>query len=422
MKKLFLFFCLIILGLLSLPFFMISNQPLVTSDINYNAQKMDQAKAFVRRNDPRRLAPGELVTQWFDEEEISLAGNYFLDQVSRGALAIELHPGRAYGQVTVVLPENPIGEYVNATVILSQSSGSLVIESLSLGQITIPRFIAEPVQQFAHTNLLRIDDYQAVIESLNGMQLLEDRMLVMYQWNPALVDRLKDKGQNLLVDEAAQERLIAYSRQIEAVTSGSNLGREVSLTELIGPVFLLAEARGGDPVEENRAALLALSFYFSGVDIARLLGVNIPRTNANGKKLTLYGRHDFAQHFLTSAALTVASQSSGFADSVGLFKELDDAKGGSGFSFTDIGADRAGVRVAELAIANASAAGFVQAFLANSPAESDFMPDVLDLPELMPNDQFVRDYGSLTDPRYLRVIKDIEERLDKLPIFRHRLN
>jgi hypothetical protein len=45
------------------------------------------------------------------------------------------------------------------------------------------------------------------------------------------------------------------------------------------------------------------------------------------------------------------------------------------------------------------------------------MPDVLDLPELMPNSDFKRDYGDIEDPRYRRIIDDIEQRLAAAPIF-----
>ena len=41
----------------------------------------------------------------------------------------------------------------------------------------------------------------------------------------------------------------------------------------------------GDAVEENRAALLALSFYFSGVDISRYLGVQVPPRKSVSRRM-----------------------------------------------------------------------------------------------------------------------------------------
>jgi hypothetical protein len=401
---------LVVLAAGALPFLLIEDEPQIVNRLVVDANGIDRAKAFLARNDPRKLAPGEITTQWIDEQEISLAANYFLGQLSQGGVAVELHPGYAYGQVSLLLPENPLGKAINATLILSQSSGQLFIESLNLGSLEIPGFVAEPIRQFAHNRLLGLPEYKAAIDSLNGLQLLEDRMLVVYQWNPALVDRLKESGKEMLVDDELRERLLAYTNQIVQVAP--TLPRISPLIDLMGPVFVLAQARGGDAVEENRAALLALSFYFSGVDLARMLGVEIRRDHAElGKKLTLSGRYDFSQHFLTSAALTVTSGKAEFADSIGLFKELDDAGGGSGFSFTDVAADRAGVVVAEVATRDDRGARYVQDFFTSMPQEEDFMPYALDLPELIPNDQFRRDYGNINDPRYLAVIDDIESRL-----------
>lgn len=107
-----------------------------------------------------------------------------------------------------------------------------------------------------------------------------------------------------------------------------------------------------------------------------------------------------------------------FADAVGLLKELDDAGGGSGFSFTDLGADRAGVRMGVAATRDAAGARAVQAALAGNTDEAIFMPDFLDLPELMPNSEFKARYGGVGSPRYQEVANDIEQRLDRIALYR----
>src|SRR5262249_40587622 len=54
---------------------------------------------------------------------------------------------------------------------------------------------------------------------------------------------------------------------------------------------------------------------------------------------TMHGRHDLAQHFWVSAALT-ALWGAKQAEAAGVLKEwLDSAEGGSGFSFADLAAD-----------------------------------------------------------------------------------
>ena len=58
-------------------------------------------------------------------------------------------------------------------------------------------------------------------------------------------------------------------------------------------------------------------------------------------RITAYGRHDLPRHFWVSAGLAVISDSEA-SMAVGIAKEMMDSAGGSGFSFIDLTADRAG--------------------------------------------------------------------------------
>ncbi|MBV1878303.1 MAG: hypothetical protein KUG79_11725 [Pseudomonadales bacterium] len=407
----------LLLAIFALPFMLVQQESLVRGSVRYDANKTEQAKALLRRNDPRRLQPGEFATKWIDEQELVLIVSYILAQLDDdAAIAIEIHPGRAYIQLTIRLPENPIGPYLNFTLLLNQSSSILSIDSLTLGHLTIPGWIAEFVKQSSHQALLEIPEYSASITSLNGLQLLEDRMLVRFQWQPELLGRIKSKGQAFFVDEDLKIRLLAYAKQINQIANDPSLANKVSLKEFLGPLFYLAQLRGGDPVEENRAALLALSFYFSGIDVARMLGVELPDKTSTKKRLTLSNRYDFAQHFLTSAALTLLV-GEGLADKIGLFKELDDAMGGSGFSFTDLGADRAGVRLAEFAISDTTSALQLQTFMTTDFSEASFMPNFLDLPELLTHQNFEENFGGVNGQEYNKLLRKIETRIDQCPLY-----
>ena len=106
------------------------------------------------------------------------------------------------------------------------------------------------------------------------------------------------------------------------------------------------------------------------------------------------------------------------ADAVGLYKEIEDARGGSGFSFNDIAADRAGRRMGELAVSSESVAKAIQARLGMSK-ESDFMPMTDDLPEFMSELEFKRRFGGLQGEEYRQMMGDIDRRIAVLPINRH---
>jgi hypothetical protein len=125
-------------------------------------------------------------------------------------------------------------------------------------------------------------------------------------------------------------------------------------------------------------------------------------------------RQDFALHFLISAVIA-AEAGTPLADAVGLWKELADARsGGSGFSFNDLAADRAGTRFGELAVGDPTR---LQQRIAAGVGDADLLPQVSDLPEHLPEAEFVARYGGVGGAAYNRMLATIESRLDSMPMF-----
>ena len=120
---------------------------------------------------------------------------------------------------------------------------------------------------------------------------------------------------------------------------------------------------------------------------------------------------------MISAGLTVAA-GVGIADFIGVAKEVKDSDGPSGFSFTDIGADRAGVRLAERAIASPASARAVQQALVGPIEEAEFFPRVDDLPEGLSEAEFRRLYGDIDSAEFSRLIADIDRRIVAIALYR----
>jgi hypothetical protein len=157
---------------------------------------------------------------------------------------------------------------------------------------------------------------------------------------------------------------------------------------------------------------VALAFNAYGSGLAPLIASAPRAPGRRAPPVTLAGRQDSAQHFLVSAAL--AAEGGGpLADAIGLYKEVADSRGGSGFSFNDLAADRAGTRLGLLALRNPLA---LQARLAQGAREAELLPDVSDLPEFMREADFKRRYGGVDAPAYRQLMIDIEARLDRLPL------
>ncbi len=125
------------------------------------------------------------------------------------------------------------------------------------------------------------------------------------------------------------------------------------------------------------------------------------------------GRQDLAEHFFVSAYLT-ATMGGDAARAAGVTKELLDGHGGSGFSFADIAADRAGVRFAEGLLRNQlKLSTIAQGYSVNA-----FMPAIDNLPEGLTAVEVASGFGTQKDARFLKQLRSIDQRIQLLPPYR----
>jgi hypothetical protein len=125
---------------------------------------------------------------------------------------------------------------------------------------------------------------------------------------------------------------------------------------------------------------------------------------------TVHGRHDLAQHFSVSAALT-ALLGAKAAETAGLLKEMLDAEpGGSGFSFADLAADLSGVAFAQRLLADpARLAGIEKSFTVAA-----FVVPPKGLTEDLTIEQFTKQYGSVRDARFRKELESLRKKVRAL--------
>ncbi|MCG8450290.1 MAG: hypothetical protein MI725_12035 [Pirellulales bacterium] len=127
---------------------------------------------------------------------------------------------------------------------------------------------------------------------------------------------------------------------------------------------------------------------------------------------TLHNRQDLVKHFFVSAHSLVVMGSAA-TRGAGLAKEILDAQGGSGFSFPDMAANRAGVVFAERLLAGKLSLEKV----ARSFRSTDYMPEITDLEEGFQADA-LQDRLSGTEQHSLAEELDrIEQRILQLPAY-----
>ncbi len=387
----------------------VEGMPRVAQRDDVSPADVDRAVALARLHDPRRVPPGQL--QWLTLRERD--ADLLLDRAARRFLKantrLRLQPGLVTVQASIAAP---LGRWWNVELALRQTAALPEIDHLRVGRLPVPAALAMPLLRgLAERHGMQADALLDV-KGIERVVMARGQLMLSYRLGPGTTGRLRAA----LVPAADQQRLRAYSDRLAALTQDIG-GHEVSVARLLQPLFALAAQRsaaGGDAVAENRAALLTLTFYANG----RPLGLLVPAAGSWPQPrplvVTLQKRSDFPLHFLISAVIA-AEADTPLADAVGVWKEMADARGGSGFSFNDIAADRAGTRFGEIAVRDPLR---LQARLAAGAREADFMPDAGDLPEYLPESEFVARYGGVGGAAYQRLLAEIEARVDALPVSR----
>ena len=404
----------VLAGVVVLPWLMLDPAPAIEPPAELRRTDLAWVKALFQKHDPRRQPPDVIHSIRLDEDELNRLLNYAVELRQVSGIAAELTPGMATLTATLAVPRNPFGGYLNLTAEVTEVPGGIRIRSLQLGSLPLPGALADGIARLAHRWLRRDETYATLADAFSRVNFDENQATLDYRWHPELLTRLERKSAELLIAPEGQARMLAYAEQLDALLKPHAHGSTVPLVSVIAPLFAYAQASGGDVAEENRAALTALAAYLSGISLPRLLEGDSPSIRrAPRVLLSLHGRRDFAEHFMISTALTV-NGGSRLANAIGLIKEEEDADKGSGFSFTDLAANRAGVLLGERATGGAAAR--VQRQLAAARSDADLLPDFRDLPEFMPQAEFDRRFGPVGSARYLRVIDNIDARLAAHPL------
>jgi hypothetical protein len=401
-------------GLIVLPWLALEDAPAIEPPAEFRRTDLAWVRSLFQRHDPRRQTPDVIQSIQLGEEELNRLLNYAVELRQINGIAAELTPGLATLTATLAVPPNPFGRYLNLTADVADVPGGIRIQSLRLGSLPLPGVLADGVARLTHRWLRRDETYASLADAFSQVNFDENQATLDYRWHPILLTQIERKSAELLIAPEDQARLLVYAEQLDTLLERYPHGRTVPLFEITAPLFGFAQTIDGDEAEENRAVLTALAAYLSGISLPKLLeGDSVSIRRAPRVLLSLHGRRDFAEHFVLSAAITV-NGGGRLANAIGLIKEEEDASKGSGFSFTDLAANRAGVMLGENATGEAAAR--MQQRLADARSDTALVPNFRDLPEFMPQAEFDRRFGPIGSPRYQKLIERIDARLAAHPL------
>lgn len=404
---------LLVAGALIAGWLAVDSVPTVPGTGTLSPDTANRALKQIARQDPRRRpagTPAQLVLR--DDE---------LDALVRQAVR-HLHGTRAGTRLSDDVLELsisqplPLGGWINVGMQITRGGDDRpTLQRLTVGRLPLPAPLARWLLLEAAVRaapLLDIDiDPRRLTGVVRSFRATPQELTVGYVWQPGLWQ----EGARALLPSGEEERLATYHGVLLQIIDGMRQRQDKDLMHALQPLFaaVIERSHNHDAVAEQRSALLTLALFVDGRSAADLLPDARSWPRAPALALTVRGRDDLAQHLLSSAVLALFAGTR-WSDALGLSKEISDSRGGSGFSFIDLLADRTGTRLGEQIAAGRG--DVARRLAAGLPAEA-LLPDFDGLGEFMPEAEFRRRFGGVGAPAYQAVIRDIEARIGALPLY-----
>lgn len=366
---------------------------------------IQRAKDIIHAN---QQATGKFVSLDLTERDLNIACTYLLNLYTDSQSHIQLEAQYIAFNLLFVLPENLFGQYVPIQFQLHfPPYSSPEIKNLQIGKIAIANIYAGLLIEntIKHT---RLNQYLELIsKNIRIIQLHSQQLHIEYQRpTSAQIISSTEKTQEPLTPDIDNHALELYQQKLEATLTLHDPAWLLSLSDVLQSLFQLAQQRSTavNAIVENRLAIFVANRYVNNTPSSH------NKQSAPKYPVYLYKRSDMAQHFMWSATLSALGGSQ-LAQLIGVEKELNDAKTGSGFSFIDLAADRAGIRFGEQATSNPEKAMKIQQHMANIKHYQAFMPNVKDLPERLNSAAFKAQYQSIYSHKYQAMLQEIDRRI-----------
>jgi hypothetical protein len=398
-----------------LVFFGVSNKPDLA--VEWTLTRDDIARAKKILHEGSKTKPDEIGIIELTQADLNLAANYLLNRYSKSAVKIELKNNVLRFTVTMTLPRNSLGRYLNISFRLGNDDDSELpsLTKFKAGKLLLPAKFAA----FVIDNIIRytsLNDYFILAtRPIKAIKIDQQKISITYYSSLETLIQAR----NILTQSGDSPELDIYRQKLAEIIARHDPAWRLSLADLLKPLFELAYQRSTleNAIEENKMAIMTVNDYVNKKETKNFLSSAASKPiKVKHYSTFLYKRIDLAQHFIGSAAIT-ASVNGQVAKVVGEEKELSDAQGGSGFSFIDLAADKAGTRFGEMATSSPESARRIQKAMSEIKDYSDFMPDPRDLPEHMNEAEFKQRYQSVDSPAYQELSKQIDARIAATPIY-----
>lgn len=340
-----------------------------------------------------------------------------------GKARVDFDPKSQRHQLTASLPlpaDSDPARFINVRVcgqfFIDYEELDLSLDSIQIGSVALPRGVSRWLSRYVVRWISSDRDNMDMLAGIVSASVEGTQVEVVVSDDGVRTRRiakvLRQIGRHPDVSPQVTRHLTAFAEIARTADRQDPL-----FEEIVRDAFRRARDSHNTPTDANRAAILALGIALGHVNLERVVGdcwagdsrvyvYRIPRQSS------LQDRSDWARHFWVSAALTLLVDNQ-FSDAAGVFKEeLDSLDGGSGFSFGDLMADRAGTEFARTAISDAATARAIQRWVLDPGTDlNQLMPPAGDLPEGLSEAEFAEQFGGVDGANYKELVAKMEERL-----------
>lgn len=335
---------------------------------------------------------------------------------------LQIEPDGAAADVTIDLGH---GGYLNLSAYVAQRKAGFPPVSLRFGSISIPSGLTRWLLDRT-VMALDLPAPEARLDRLVSSFRIEekDKAVFSLQADPELFQSLKSLAPRFGTSSVDPQLVRFYYARLLDNDLRSGVGAK-SFATVVSTTFRTVVQRSdrGDPVAETRAALVALSLITLGENGRTLASMVLPYDAPcipESSLFVLANRSDLPKHLIMSSALAIVFADR-FSKAAGEWKELHDsvAEGGTGFSFVDLMADRAGLRLGMATNGDRQLLREMQYGLAYAGDER-LLPvrGLQKYQEGLAVDAFKEQYAGLGDERYQQIVDDIDAELDRIPLYK----
>lgn len=336
----------------------------------------------------------------------------------------------------IQLPITTQYRYLNLRFDLLASDVGLKFANVKLGELAIPDKLFIYAMECLINYFVADNSAGKLIAAIQSVDVKTNSLIITTNIDSELVSK---SHQTSFINQLQAQ--IGFNNDLPSIEAyyqslvqfASQNTTKDSLANFVNHLFTYAQLRqqkaeqagveSYSAVKENQSALVALGLYFGSDRFKLLVGELTPLSyqaqftrKLMQSSVTLQKRNDLQKHFVYSIFLQLFSGQA-TSDAIGEFKEfLDSNNGGSGFSFADLQADRAGTRLAMIATYSEPQAKQVQAVLAQI-TDDQLLPNIKGLQEGLSQSVFESQYQDNQSLQYQQAIEKIDLRLKQLNIY-----